>query len=190
MSIIPSLILYNPLESFLLLFACYLLRDTKYKDIKFNFKNYVIHAYKLGTICLIIQAPMNLISNPVLFMIYNIVIVNFVVSITLFIYANKYVIRSSLLKCFLINVLYSLSIIILLNICDFEFIASLNNFNMELFINIFLKVIQFSVLIGVYLMKKLLINIAKKSMKDNIAATNYSYGEPKLPDSLKQEIMK
>lgn len=189
MSFIPSLVCYNFLEAFLLLLACYLFRNNKYKYVKFNLKKFVVSSYVLGFINLLIQYPMNMISNPILYMIYNILMINIVESIVLCVYANKYIIKTTLSKCIIINVLYCVSIIIMINYFSFKFIIDYN-LNIEFCINIIMKLIQFLILIGVYFMKNFLIKMAKKSTNKNIAATYYGYGEPELHESLKQEIIK
>lgn len=187
MNFTMSLLIYNPLEALLLLTACYLFRDKSSINTKFNFKKYIIHSYILGFIFLLIQYPMVWIENPVMFFIYNNFIGIIVMSYLLFFYNKKIRNKINLMKCFAIFIIYFISIDFILNLFNFSYNLDRALLD-EFIINIVFKICQFILLFGGYILKKFLINLAKKNIGKSIASTIKGVYEPKLSKELEQEI--
>lgn len=187
MRLIPSLILYNPLEAALLLWCSWLLRDEKYRNLKFNKKRFIINSYILGIILLFIQYPLSLINNTLIFIIYDKILSFLIGPLIHFIYYKK----CNLLKTFTIQYGYIISLNFIVKRLGFPF-ALTNSIFDEFKANIYIKAIQFCIVIiilfGGIIMKKLLVKIAKKNVANTIAPTYEGYGEQKLSIKLQDEV--
>lgn len=65
MSFLPSLLLYNPLEAFIILLFCNVCSGTKTKT------RIILDSYILGTLNFVVQYPNMFLENPVWQLIYN-----------------------------------------------------------------------------------------------------------------------
>ena len=186
MSFIPSLLLYNPLEAFWLLLCCYLFRDDEHIDKKFNLKDMIIKTYLFSTVLFVFQYFLGIFYESLIFIILNQVFAAVVTPFLLSFFQNE----NKIEKCFVIFYLYLST----LNLGIFIFSLPTNplfvedSVATEFYGNILIKSGQFIILIGAYIMKKMLKKVAQKNLGKTIASTVNCWGEPKLTEKLQKEI--
>lgn len=83
MSFLPSLLLYNPLEAFIILLFCNVCSGTKTKT------RIILDSYILGTLNFVVQYPNMLLDGSLIQMVYNIFSVLILMSITVYICFHK-----------------------------------------------------------------------------------------------------
>lgn len=187
MSIIPSLILYNPLEIFLLLSACNLL--SKYPK-QFKLRKIIPQCYILGLIFFIIQYPYVLIENSILFLTYDFLACFIMLPILLIMFYKLFYNNCNLFLCYAVAIIYNISIVFIINIMSYPIFPNEESLFFEFIANITIKIIQFIILGVVFIMKKILMKISKTNLKKSIASSWKMYGESKLTEKLKDEIKK
>lgn len=85
MSFLPSLLLYNPLEAFIILLFCNVCSGTKTKT------RIILDSYILGTLNFVVQYPNMLLENSMWQLIYNIFVVLILMPIIVYLYCyNKF----------------------------------------------------------------------------------------------------
>jgi hypothetical protein len=83
MSFLPSLLLYNPLEAFIILLFCNVCSGTKTKT------RIILDSYILGTLNFVVQYPNMLLENPMWQLVYNIFVVLIVMPIIVYLYCHN-----------------------------------------------------------------------------------------------------
>lgn len=147
MSFLLSGLIYNPAEAMLLLVFCYLFRDKKYKDVKFNFKKYLIHSYVLGFVFLLVQYPMNFINNSISYIIYNLFVIFMFMPAIMMIYRLKYKRILSLKNILFSQVYNNITVITLILLSSWVNtlipIGNHNSLFIEFITNVLIKIVQF-----------------------------------------------
>ncbi len=83
MSFLPSLLLYNPLEAFIILLFCNVCSGTKTKT------RIILDSYILGALNFVVQYPNMLLESPVWQLTYNIFVAIIIMPIILYIFTLK-----------------------------------------------------------------------------------------------------
>ena len=186
-----SALIYNPLEAFILIYFCSI-----FTEIKIN-KNIIKHCYILGFINLLIQYIDKFILNDELSFIYNIFITLFLSEIILNLYIKKILLNNIEFKICIYSSVFNfitlyLSIVLINSIKTITVFNTIRSFEYELFVNLFIKIIQILLLItlknGVDFMKNLLKKIALNSTEK--AFTFMEHYQPKMPKILKEKLEK
>ena len=186
-----SALIYNPLEAFILIYFCSI-----FAEIKID-KNIIKHCYILGFINLLIQYIDKFILNDELSFIYNIFITLFLSEIILNLYIKKILLNSIEFKICIYSSIFNfitlyLSIVLINSIKTITVFNTIRSFEYELFVNLFIKIIQILLLItlknGVDFMKNLLKKIALNSTEK--AFTFMEHYNPKMPKILKEKLEK
>lgn len=165
MSIVESLLLYNPLEALVLILFCDIFTKRKFK------KTDIIHCYILGGINLFIQSIRYLFPDPLLMLVYDIIAVFVIgVFITYFYYfvfigTKIRISRSFLAHIFNYTAMCFVAVIfnnIFNNVYTFQF----SNKNYEFFTNISLRIFEIFIVliikIGVIFYEKYFKNYCKQ----------------------------
>lgn len=147
MSFLPSLLLYNPLEAFIILLFCNVCSGTKTKI------RIILDSYILGTLNFVVQYPNMLLESPVWQLIYNIFVAIIGMSFTVYLlFKKKY--NYSFKLCVGSSVFIFLSSIILIWITNnYIKIIMTNVFDNtldEFIINLILRVIQLFLIFILY----------------------------------------
>lgn len=193
-----SLILYNPLEAFILIFPFWFLNRSK---LKFNnnkkkiAKNFLKDMFILGTIFLISQLPLNLLYDSIYYGFFNLINIGFTI-IVLYFYNIIRFKNKKFLLCAIVEFLYVVSLLQIINhknlFFAYEFLGV--NFYQEFVINLHIKFLQFIILfliLGGYIMlKKKMVKESKKKLGKMVASTQFGFGEKKLSEKLKTEVRK
>ena len=186
-----SALIYNPLEAFILIYFCSI-----FTEIKID-KNIIKHCYILGFINLLIQYIDKFILNDELSFIYNIFITLFLSEIILNLYIKKILLNNIEFKICIYSSVFNfitlyLSIVLINSIKTITVFNTIRSFEYELFVNLFIKIIQILLLItlknGVDFMKNLLKKIALNSTEK--AFTFMEHYQPKMPKILKEKLEK
>lgn len=83
MSFLPSLLLYNPLEAFIILLFCNVCSGTKTKI------RIILDSYILGTLNFVVQYPNMFLENPMWQLIYNVFVVLIIMPLIAYLYCRK-----------------------------------------------------------------------------------------------------
>lgn len=186
-----SALIYNPLEAFILIYFCSI-----FSFIEID-KNIIKHCYILGFINLSIQYIDKFILDDKLSFIYNIFITLFLSEIILNLYIKKMLLNNIEFKTCIYSSVFNfitlyLSIISINSIKVITVFNTIRSFEYELFINLFIKIIQILLLMilknGVDFMKNLLKKIALNSTEK--AFTFMEHYQPKMPKILKEKLEK
>lgn len=97
MSFLPSLLLYNPLEAFIILLFCNVCSGTKTKT------RIILDSYILGTLNFVVQYPNMLLGNSMWQLIYNIFVMLILMPVILYLYSKKKY-KHRAVTCFLSNI--------------------------------------------------------------------------------------
>lgn len=189
-SIIISLILYNPLEAGVLLLASWFFKPKTIKRNKFKLEEFVLKTYIISTVLFLIQSLGNKMETSIFYNIFLIVQAIVLVPLVLKIFGYKNEFYYLLMIVFVFNfsldfVIYFLNLPTLTSVIRsdliFEFCANIIIRTFQIFILLFC--------LGVKIMfKKLLKSITKKHVGKEISATIHGYGEPKLSQKLVKEV--
>ena len=154
MNFIPSLILYNPLESFIFINLILIVNNNK-----LSFKKLIINSYLLGFLNLIPQYILELFYGYKLYMLFTI-IVQFILlpTISCFYIENIINIRNKRILIYIYRIIYSFSTLLIGLILNYFYIFNLFDLNYiikeEICINLLTKFIQLSFIYIIYIFKK------------------------------------
>lgn len=140
MNLWMSLSLYNPLEAFVLLWACHSFNPAT-RDIKFDFVKNIKHFYILGAILLAIQYIPFVLPASIISMIFINISTFVLIPIIIYLYVNKNMWKLNLNLSYLIFVSYAISNMLTILLFDWEMYGE-KTFYFELFSNLILKSIQ------------------------------------------------
>lgn len=193
-----SLLLYNPLEALIIIMPLWIrnLTNLNYTNKAKLVKTLIKDCYTLGTIFLVIQLPLNFITETILYTIYDLFICLGLMIIVLFVYNKLRFKNNNLFICALIQICYytSLTLIISNSNLYLQFINGINPFVNELLINLYVRSVQIIFILlylgGHIMFKKNLIKTAKANLGKTVASTVRLVGEPKLSKTLKEEVKK
>lgn len=159
MSFLPSLLLYNPLEAFIILLFCNVCSGTKTKI------RIILDSFILGTLNFVVQYPNMLLESPVWQLIYNIFVAIIVVPIILYIFTLKRY-KYKFIICWL-SVAFLFTTVAVLSWINNTFIGE--NFtncfiskNYELIFNLILRAIQLLLIFILYKGKCLYEKVSQK----------------------------
>lgn len=159
MSFLPSLLLYNPLEAFIILLFCNVCSGTKTKT------RIILDSYILGTLNFVVQYPNMLLENPMWQLIYNIFVMLILMPVILYLYSKKRYKHRAVI-CFLSNIFVFATIAFLSWFMN-TFIAttltnSFANKAYELFFNLVLRILQLFLIFILYKGKCLYEKVSQK----------------------------
>lgn len=139
MSFLPSLLLYNPLEAFIILLFCNVCSGTKTKT------RIILDSYILGTLNFIVQYPNMLLENPMWQLIYNIFVMLIVMPFISYIYSkNKF--KYKFIICWLANMFALITSAVIVCVVNTFVMPMLSNVFVnsvyELAVNLILRMFQ------------------------------------------------
>lgn len=153
MNFFLSLTLYNPLESFVIIYALYALENKR-----FEFKNNIKHFYFLGTINLLFQYILHFLKYTSIGYYINISFSIFIAPIILYYYFKIFIFKIRFKNCFIIQVFYIFTLMffaVLLNyFFDNVYVSEFINFRYEFISNICVKILQFSFVFLFYFVRR------------------------------------
>lgn len=190
MNFIMSVIFYNPLEMLFFILSSKILNNSKMNMNFKSIKHIFLKIYLPSFILLVFQYLTELSNDK----IYYVILVIFSNYILLPLITYLVVKPKNIFIHFIVCILYLGSIIFLVNNLIIPYcVKVLSQIKFaELYINLFLKFIQFCLIYflkGIIIMfKKILTKTAKTKLGKNIASTALGYGETKLSKKLAKEV--
>lgn len=159
MSFLPSLLLYNPLEAFIILLFCNVCSGTKTKT------RIILDSYILGTLNFVVQYPNMFLENSMWQLIYNIFVMLILMPVILYLYSKKkYKYRAVI--CFLSNMFVFATIAFLSWFMNTFIVTTLTNSftnkTYELIFNLVLRILQLFLIFILYKGKCLYEKVSQK----------------------------
>lgn len=116
MNFFLSLTLYNPLESFVIIYALHVLENKR-----LEFKNNIKHFYFLGTINLLFQYILHFLKYTSIGYYINTIFPIFIAPIILYFYFYMFSYKFKYINCFIIQVVYIFTLMFSLSIINYFF---------------------------------------------------------------------
>lgn len=189
-SIIISLVLYNPLEASVLLTSAWLLRGEKFRNKKFIVYEFLIKCFIVGTLNFCVQYPERYFQNSIFYVAF-LMIENFILMGTIL---KIFGYNNNLLNIVVIMLFFNFSLTIIIDLFKLPIIISQieNNFICQLTGNLIIRLIQFSLIITIFggflMLKKFLKKDAKNNLGKMVASTVRGWGETKISKKLAKEV--